>query len=261
LRRRSRFRYNEAVNPAEFANIARAEQQLWWYRGMRRILFAVLDPIVAARPIERALEAGCGTGYFAQVLHERYDWRVCPVDLGWEGLQHGRRLGVKRLAQADIAALPFPARFFQAVLSLDVLAHFPRGEEERAVVELARVLAPGGILILRVSALDILRSRHSQFVRERQRFTRKRLVELVERHGVRVLRSTYANSLLLPVALAKFRIWEPLLRKPPASGVAPVPRWLDRLLYLPLAWESVWLGAGLSFPLGQSVILIGEKTA
>jgi len=142
-----------------------------------------------------------------------------------------------------------------------VLAHVPRGEEERAIVELARVLAPGGILILRVSALDILRSRHSQFVRERQRFTRKRLVELVERHGVRVLRSTYANSLLLPLALAKFRIWEPLLRKPPASGVIPVPRWLDRLLYLPLALESVWLRADLSFPLGQSVILIGEKTA
>jgi len=47
--------------------------------------------------------------------------------------------------------------------------------------------------------------------------------------GVRVLRCSYVNSLLLPVALVKFRVWEPLLRKPPASGVEPVAPWLDKL--------------------------------
>jgi hypothetical protein len=61
------------------------------------------------------------------------------------------------------------------------------------------------------------------------------------------------------VALAKFRIWEPLTGQPPASGVAPLPRWLDRLLYAPLSAEAAWLGAGLNFPLGQSLILLGEK--
>jgi hypothetical protein len=77
--------------------------------------------------------------------------------------------------------------------------------------------------------------------------------------GVRVLRCTYVNSLLLPVALAKFRVWEPLLRKPPASGVEPVAPWLDKLLYAPLALEAAWLGAGHRFPAGQSLVLIGEK--
>lgn len=247
------------MNPAEFANIAAAEQHLWWYRGMRRILFRLLDPLAAGRPIERVLEGGCGTGYFARVLQQRYDWRVYPVDRGWNGLQFGRQLGVTRMTQADIAALPFPDGSFQAVFSLDVIVHFPRGQEDRAMHELVRVLAPGGLLVLRVSALDLLRSRHSEFAEERQRFTRRRLIRLAQRHGIRRLRSSYLNSLLFPVALVKFRIWEPLLRKPPASGVAPLPGWLDRLLYLPLAFESFWLGAGLSFPLGQSVILIGEK--
>jgi hypothetical protein len=79
--------------------------------------------------------------------------------------------------------------------------------------------------------------------------------------GIRNLRCTYANSLLLPVALAKFRLWEPLLHKPPASGIDCLPPWLDRLLYLPLALEAAWLGAGLNLPAGQSLIFIGEKTA
>ena len=46
------------MNPAEFANIAQSEQNFWWYRGMRRITFAVLDPVARRRPIRDVLEAG-----------------------------------------------------------------------------------------------------------------------------------------------------------------------------------------------------------
>ena len=77
--------------------------------------------------------------------------------------------------------------------------------------------------------------------------------------GVRPLRCIYLNSQLLPVALAKFRVWEPLLRQAPESGVQPVSAWLDRLLFAPLAVEAAWLGAGRNFPVGQSLLLIGEK--
>jgi hypothetical protein len=143
---------------------------------------------------------------------------------------------------------------------MDVIVHFPRGEERRPMAELVRVLRPGGLLAVRVSALDVLRSRHSAFAHERQRFTRGRLVELAEQCGIRVARVTYANSLLMPVALAKFRLIEPLLPGPPESGVQPVAPWLDRMLYAALAGEANWLSKGGSFPLGQSIILLGHKS-
>ena len=148
---------------------------------------------------------------------------------------------------------------FDIVLSLDVIINFPRGEEDRPVAEFSHVLAPGGLLVMRVSALDVLRIQHSQFTRKRQRFMTKCLVGLVTRHGIRVQRCTYANTLLFPAALAKVRLWAPLTRQPPRSGVQPVNGWLNRLLTLPLAAESRWIGAGLHFPVGQSLILTGEK--
>jgi len=249
------------MNPAEFANIAKSEQNFWWYRGMREILFRVLDPLVRERPIRRVLEAGCGTGFMSRRVQERYGWSIVPIDLGWEGLAYGRALGVERMCQADIRAVPFPDGAFDAVLSLDVIVHLPVGEEDRPMSEFGRLLVPGGLLVVRVSALDVLRSRHSQFAHERQRFTKRRLAELARRHGFRVLRATYANSLLLPVALAKFRIWEPLVGAPAASGVDPMAPWLDKLLYAPLAAESRWLGAGFNLPAGQSLLLIAEKAA
>jgi SAM-dependent methyltransferase len=247
------------MNPAEFDNIARNEQTFWWYRGMERILFRLLDPLARRKRFDRVLEAGCGTGYLSKRLKERYGWEMFPADLGWEGLQYARRMAVDRPVQCDVAALPFAPESFDLLLSMDVIVHFPRGEEHRAAAEFARVLRTGGLLVIRVSALDILRSRHSEFAAERQRFTRTRLVGLLEKHGLRLKRCTYANSILFPVALAKFRVWEPLTGAPPRSGVEPVALWLDRLLFMPLAVEAGLLGAGFDFPIGQSLIAVAEK--
>lgn len=247
------------MNPAEFDNIARSERDFWWYRGQRDILFRVLEPFLAGRRITRALEAGCGTGYFSHLMQHERRWPVIPMDLSADGLRYARSMGVERAVQGDISTLPFADNSFDMVLSIDVLPHLPRGAELPAIREMARVLAPGGLAVIRAAALDILRSRHSQFAFERQRFARGSMVDALARCGIRTLRATYANSLLFPVALLKFRVWEPLLHCSPASGVAPVAPWLDSLLYSVLSMEARWIGAGHNFPLGQSVILIGEK--
>jgi SAM-dependent methyltransferase len=248
------------MNAAEFANIARCEQEFWWYRGMRRIFFRMLEPHLAGRKIGRALEAGCGTGYMARLLQQDHGWPLVPMDIDREGLRYARAMGVERPVQGNALDLPFRDGSFDLVLSLDVMPHFPHGTEVQAAREWTRVLARGGLLVVRTAALKILHSRHSEYILERQRFTRRQIVDLFAAAGVRVLRCTYLNSLLLPVAFFKFRVWEPLLRLPAATGVDPVPGWLDRLLYAPLALESQWLGGGRNFPVGQSVFFIGERT-
>lgn len=247
------------MNPAEFDTLARSEQQLWWFRGMQRILFRILDPLQQHSPMRRVMEAGSGTGYMASLLHQRYGWDMYVAELAWEGVSKTPRHSALAPVQADISACPYADQSFDAVICLDVLVHFPQGHESRALKEFLRVLKPGGLLVLRVSALDILRSRHSQFAHERQRFTRSRLCRTLQDLGFQILRSTYANSLLMPVALARFRIWEPLLRKPPASGTAPVAPWLDNLLFVPLFLEEKWIGKGGTFPAGQSLLVIAQK--
>ena len=74
------------MNPFEFNTLVRAERELWWFRGMQRILFRLLDSMKIAAGAKRVLEAGCGTGYFAGLAERRYGWQVFPADLSWEGL-------------------------------------------------------------------------------------------------------------------------------------------------------------------------------
>ncbi|HEY1758287.1 MAG TPA: class I SAM-dependent methyltransferase [Bryobacteraceae bacterium] len=245
------------MNPAEFHNIARSERDFWWYRGMREILFRLLDPVAATAA--SVLEAGCGTGHLSKSLEQRYGWRMTPLDLGWEGLEYAQGYGLSRLVQGNVTALPFAGAVFDALVSMDVLVHLPPGGEAGALSEFARVLKPGGLLAIRVSAFHALRSRHSEFVGERQRFTRGALRQALKLAGFEVERATYVNSLLTPVSLFKFRVWEPLMRAPLGSGVVDVPAWLDRLLYLPLRAEAKWIEHGGSFPAGQSLLVLGRK--
>lgn len=231
---------------------------MWWFRGMRKILSAWIERM-AKRPQGSVLEAGCGTGYMSQWLAQQYGWRMTPLDLEYAGLRYGQRQGMERLTQGDITALPFRKASFDALVSLDVVVHLPRGSEGDAFREFHRVLKPKAPLILRAAALDALRSRHSQFATERQRFNRKRLVRSLESSGFRVLDVSYANSFLVPVAWVKFRIWEELTNQPPQSGVTIPPEPLNELLEKPLALEALLLRAGFRLPIGQSLLVLAEK--
>jgi SAM-dependent methyltransferase len=128
-----------------------------------------------------------------------------PLDFSGDGLHYARELGVRNAMQGDIRSLPFGDGAFDLVMSVDVIVHLPRGDEHLAARELARVARRGGLLVVRTSALHMLRSRHSEFAHELQRFTRGRLMGLFGGTGIRVLRCTYSNSLLMPVAPLKFR--------------------------------------------------------
>ncbi len=249
------------MNPAEFQNLAQAEERMWWFRGMREILRRIAASQLGDG-IRDVLDAGCGTGANAEWMARTFGWRVRGLDFAQEGLQLARRRGgVQGLVRGDIRALPFSDASFDLITCLDVFAHLDDDEDRAAIRELARCLRPGGQLVVRAAAFRWLRSRHSQFVGEKQRFTLRRLRESAAAAGMEVKYATYANSLLLPVAAFKFRVVEPLLRAPAASGVKLGPQWLERLLVFPLRLEAAWIGRGGRFTAGQSAILVARKPA
>lgn len=247
------------MNPGEYANLSAVEERMWWFRGMKRILLGILDTLAGRSRVRDVLEVGCGTGAIARLLERRFGWQVTPTDLSEVGLTHARESGLRRLVRCDGLRLPFPDGSFDALITLDMLVHLQPGQEKVAFSEFTRILRPGGTLVLRAAAFQALRSRHSDYVGERQRYTRAQLRREAERQGLRVVRATYANMFLLPVAWLKFRVWEPLSSAPVASGVELGPPWLEEGLHAPLALEAALIGAGINLPLGQSILLIAEK--
>ncbi|MBI4891104.1 MAG: class I SAM-dependent methyltransferase [Acidobacteria bacterium] len=249
------------MNPAEYENLLRAEERMWWFDGMRDILFRLLHPHAAALSGARMLEVGCGTGYNARLLEDRYRCAVTALDLSAPALRHCRRRGLNSVVRGNLASLPFRSHSFDAAMALDVLVYFPPGSEHTAMRELARVVRPGGLVVVRVAALNWLRSRHSSFVGEVQRFTRSSLLASARAAALSPLRCTYANSLLLPLAAFKFRIWEPLTRAQPESGVTMPPAWLNHSFRAALRAEAAWIASGRHLPCGQSLVMIARTPA
>ena len=92
----------------------------------------------------RVLEVGCGTGLLAAELVERVAARVWAVDPEPAMVEAAlRRLPTVRNARAE--SLPFKDAWFERVLLRQVIQHVDR---TRALPELARVLEPGGRLVI-----------------------------------------------------------------------------------------------------------------
>jgi hypothetical protein len=127
-----------------------------------------------------------------------------------------------------------------------VIAHLERGGEAAAFDEAFRALAPGGVLVLRTAALDVLRSRHSMFAHERQRFTRARLAHAAERAGFRVERLTFRELAAAARSVAQISRLGTADAPETRQRRGPTAPWLDRILYRPLAMEARWIGRGVN---------------
>jgi hypothetical protein len=115
-------------------------------------------------------------------------------------------------------------------------------------------------VVLRVPAFSSLRSSHSRFIAERRRYRSGEMLRTLQLQNFSVIRWTYANFFLSPVAWFKFRVWENLTRQKPVSGVADeFPPWLNRLLLAALQSEAALIRSGARLPFGQSLLVLARK--
>lgn len=240
----------------QYELLYQCEERMWWFVGMRRIAETLLGAQI--RPGLRCLEAGCGTGFNSIYFRQRYGWQVFPFDLSRDALRYAQERGVERLARASLTALPYRDAAFDCATCLDVLALLSEQDGARALRELRRVLKSGGWLLLRTAALESLRGRHSAVSHERRRYSLRELAAAVERAGFRVERRTYANTLLLPVALLKRRVLEPLGITSLEGDVRPTAWPLDRTFRASLRVEDALLRLLPALPIGVSAIVMAR---
>jgi len=93
----------------------------------------------------RVLDIGCGTGEFASVFaaHEYHGIDISPAYIAYAQGHHQATFSVM-----DATRLQFPDASFEFVLVMAILHHLPDHEALQALTEAARVLVPGGMLLV-----------------------------------------------------------------------------------------------------------------
>src|SRR4030095_13383776 len=239
---------------------SRVEATHFWFRGFRRFVAPAIAAIAGGRRDLYLLDCGCGTGHNLATLLRPYG-SAFGFDLTPAGLAHARAAGL-RLARAEMGAIPFQSGRFDLVTSFDVLQYV---RDDAAVMkEIARVIKPGGGLVVTASALDMLRGGHAGTWPEVRRYTSGRMRSIVEGAGLKIRHLTYLFATLFP-AMRAVR----LAGRAGEAGGATSARGDDWEMRVPaapinatltgmLAMEAA-LSRRIPMPVGSSVLVVAVK--
>ena len=132
--------YDQQDSSATFLK-QRMSQTLMW-----------LDGVYLSRT-SKILDAGCGSGRLARELSER-GYAVFGLDYSYGMLEKANSIGNRQgkrnveLLQGDVELMPYRDSSFDMIICLGVISYLK--SEEKALNEFARVLKPGGIMIISI---------------------------------------------------------------------------------------------------------------
>jgi SAM-dependent methyltransferase len=232
-----------------------------WARAMRRLEIALFNRFTRGPGPLRTLDAGCGAGVFLAELTALHSGvKPWGGDIAREALRLAMQTGLSRLAELDVRRLPFPDASFDCVLSNDVLQHLGRDGAAEAIEQAARVLRPGGLLLIRTAARRGLLWRRHRDTPDYCQWKRRQLRQLLRDCGLQPRFAARVNW--LPSLLADLR---GLFRPRPVGDVglelrADEPMWKERLLELYWRWERrLVLHLYVRLPLGHNLVAAALK--
>jgi len=247
------------VEAVEYERLAHFEDSYWWYRAQREWVLDCLRRI-NLRPGSRVLDAGCGTGRTIEQVIRRFSVTGFGLDCSPHAAQFWRNGACVRRCLGSVNELPYADGSFDVVVSVDVL-QARQVRPATAIAELARVLRPGGCLVLLVPAFQWMLSRHDEAVHCVRRLDRRRLRCLVADTGLNVERLAYLFGVFFP-AIAAVRLLTKLRSNRNGhavrSDLSDLPGWLNRSLLGMARAERVLLH-GRGAPFGSTLLMVARK--
>jgi len=200
----------------------------------------------------RILDVGCGTGANLEMLSEF--GMAEGVDVSDEALDFCKSKGLE-VHKGEAEELPFADGEFDVATALDVVEHLD--DDIAGLREMHRVTREGGKLLVFVPAFMWLWGVQDDISNHRIRYTKKQIVERIEKAGFEIERATYANiTFFVPILLG--RLFMKLTGLKPESENNINVSALNGFLGAFFSAERFWLKKA-PFPFGVSIIVTARK--
>jgi SAM-dependent methyltransferase len=239
-----------------YAIMDEVEGSHWWFVGRRAILESFLTPIIQNLKSEiqnpKILDVGCGTGANIEMLSQFGEAE--GVDVSDDALEFCRRKGLK--VQKGLAeTLPYEDGSFELTTALDVIEHLD--DDVAGLKEMFRVTKSGGYSLFFVPAFMWLWGVQDDISNHRIRYTRRQIVERIEKAGYTVERATYANWTFFPPIFGGRLFMKLTGIKPESENNINISA-LNGLFGKLFSAERFWLRK-FNFPVGVSIVVVAKK--
>jgi len=232
--------------------MADTEARHWWFVARRSILTSLISGLDLP-PAARILEVGSGTGGNLQMLSSF--GKVSAMEMGASARSiAARKTGGRFDVRAGLCPteIPFAGEEFDLICLFDVLEHIEADVE--TLVALKSLLAAGGRVLITVPAYQWLWSEHDEFLHHKRRYSAADLRRKISSADLRLVRMSYFNTLLFPLAAA-VRLKDRLLRRREPSGTSTPAAPINGLLRATFSAERFLLRA-LDLPFGVSLLAV-----
>lgn len=244
------------MDRVEYQKMHAVEERMWWYRGLHANLLTLLARTGRVRAGGAMLDAGCGTGGLLAKLGQVFPGVDCVgMDIDPIAAELASAKAATPVVVGSVNALPFATGSLDAIVSADVLYH-RAVHEARALADLHRCLAPGGVLVLNLPAYDWMFSAHDRAVHTARRYTAGRIRTRLHTAGFAQVRTTYWNSLLFPLMVLRRKL---VKTEGAASDVALLPAPVEFLFRSVQRIENFLIRCGIALPVGGSVLAVAIK--
>lgn len=240
-----------------YAIMDEVEGSHWWFVGRRAILESFLERICSRLQTPnsgiRILDVGCGTGANIEMLSQYGEAE--GVDVSDDALEFCRRKGLK-VEKGLAERLPYKDGAFDLTTALDVIEHLD--DDVAGLKEMHRVTRSGGYSLFFVPAFMWLWGVQDDISHHRIRYTRRQIVERIEKAGYAVERAAYANWTFFAPILVGRMIMKITGLKPASENNINVSA-LNGLFGKIFSAERFWLKS-FNFPIGVSIVVVAQKT-
>lgn len=240
-----------------YSQIHEIEQNHWWYVARRKIIFDWVLQTLNEYISPKILDIGCGTGFNVELLQTYGCQQVTGLDFSGAALGFCQSRRLARLVCSDGTRPPFCHQYFDIIMALDLIEHL--ADDMLAIQELARILKPGGSLIIFTPAFNFLWSLQDELGQHYRRYTAGELRRKLESAGLSIQKLTYANSFLFPLIWAgriALRLSGNNIQGTSENDLHP--GWSNNLLQTIFAAERPLL-RHVNLPFGVSLLCVAKK--
>jgi SAM-dependent methyltransferase len=233
----------------------RLEFDYWLFQARRDLLLRLICQS-GLKPNSKILDIGCAGGHLIKFLKGK-GFKVSGLDISSKAIALCRKRGLKEVYLGDCLKTKFKNKTFDLLIADNVLEHLEN--DQKALLEWARILKRGGRLIIIVPAFQFLWSQHDQVCHHCRRYHLTGLVSKLKKAGFRIEKSSYWNfSLFLPALIIKTLGRLTSKKEAKKDQLYELNPLFNKLLLGLLKGEN-WLSTRIGFPFGISVFAVARK--